>query len=196
MVCHARPPRPPRQGTSISSSDPGDLSPQQITKLITSAETSAEVLELACKLHAGFDRINSIAALHRTAKHLKQADRSAVLEHPGYALLLQMAAAHAPTLDAREAANGLWALARLPEAPPRQLLDAMTASVQRTLPSMNEQGLANSAWAFARLKHTPGSQLLSALASRAADMFADGHIQVSAAKCLATLMTMYSWTVV
>ena len=145
------------------------------------AETSADVLQLVCTLHASFDGINTITALHRTVTLLKPAQKSAVLAHTGYQVLLRLATAHAPALAARGTANGLYALARLPAPPHPQLLDAMIASMQRTLLRMDSQGLANSVWALARMDHTPASELLKEHASRPAVLFIDIQNQVSAA---------------
>ena len=137
------------------------------------------MLQLVCNLCAGFNGINTVTALHRTAKLLEPADKLSVLDHPGYPLLLKLTSAHAPALAARGAASGLWALARLPAAPQLQLIHAMTASLQRTLPAMDSQGLANSIWALAHIQHTPGSDVLRNIARRAAVVFADTQDQVS-----------------
>ena len=171
--------QPPHQPI-IASSPASDLGPQAITKLITAAPTSAAVLQLVCSHHRRFDGINTVTALHRAVKHLKPADKEAVLGHPGYAQLLPLVAAHAPALAARGAANALYALAKLPVPPQPQLLNALIASLRRTLLDMGPQHVSNSVWALAHMRHHPGADVLSSIASKAADIFADMQNQVSA----------------
>ena len=161
-ICQARPPRPPKPRESSTSPSPSpspspsnslilntaEMRPKELNRLLSTAQSAAEVLQLVYIHHGSLDAIHLSTALNTLAKLVQSHDSQLIQQHSGFSLLLSLAEQQAEGFNAHSTANVLWALAKLGQAPSPQLIDKLKAAAQRNLSSSMVKGwpTASGAW--------------------------------------------------
>lgn len=106
---------------------------------------------------------------------MRKLDRQPAMAHPAYALLLSLVQARVPAFQGRDTGNALWAFAKLPAAPPKDLISSLSAALERNMPAITCRDLAEGSWGMATLRYNASPSLLVAIGHRATALFNDSR---------------------
>ena len=160
---------------------------------LTGARDPRDILAIVDADGDAFDPIHTATAIHRIATHTKgDATRESVTSSPSFAALMDLVRANLGGMNAQGLANVAWACARLDHSPGADLLDDITAGLERELTAkppatkggraakareVKPQAVSNMVWALGSLRHRPSDECLASIFSAVAPRLRDFRAQ-------------------
>lgn len=156
---------------------------------LTGARDPRDILAIVDADGDAFDPIHTATAIHRIATHTKgDATRESVTSSPSFAALMDLVRANLAGMNSQGLANVAWACARLDHSPGADLLDDITAGLERELTAstnsnsspakdpatkprgrvakareVKPQAVSNMVWALGTLRHRPSDDALASI---------------------------------